>query len=74
MVIRVNDLIPFFQGAQFFSAVTQHLVQCAVREYRATFDIEEADTDLGILENGTEELLARLRAVLHTVAHGSSLQ
>src|SRR6266566_2025246 len=68
--IRVNDLVPFFKVAQLFRGITQHLVQCAVRKNRAAIDIEEADPDLGILEDRAEELLARLHAIFDILVHG----
>jgi hypothetical protein len=54
--------------------VTQHLVQCAVRKNRAAIDIEEADPDLGILEDRAEELLARLHAIFDILVHGLTLK
>ena len=72
--IRVNDLVPFFKVAQLFRGVTQHLVQCAVRKNRAAIDIEEADPDLGILEDRAEELLARLHAIFDILVHGLTLE
>ena len=56
--IGMNDLVPFFQPAQFFLAVTQHLLQCPVCENRVAINIEETNPDLIVLENGAEKLLA----------------
>ena len=49
--IRMNKLVPFFQAAQFLFGITQHLLEGVVRENRTAKNIEEADPDLGILEN-----------------------
>ena len=70
--VRVNDLVPFFKMAKLFPGVTQHLVQCTVRKNRAAIDIEEANPNLGILEDRAEELLTCLHAIVDILLHGSS--
>src|SRR5215469_2029449 len=50
--------VPLLQTAQFFSAVTQHFVQCTIGEMFVGIDLVNADTDLRSFENRTKELLA----------------
>src|ERR1700722_19750530 len=56
--IWVNNRVPSFKVAKLFPGVPQHLVQCPVRKNCAAIDLEETDSDLGILEDRAEELLA----------------
>ena len=81
--VRVNDLVPILQAAQFLLAITQHLLECAVGENRMTINTEEADSDLGILEDRTKKLVAlaqgsrRMRMCAENAVHfprGNCLQ
>jgi hypothetical protein len=45
---------------------SQHLVQCAISVIRPSSNVHDAYPNLGILENRSEELLARLQGFLLT--------
>src|SRR6516225_6168970 len=63
-LLRVNNGVPLLQAAQFFLGVTQHLLQCAVAGEIPAINPEEADPNLGVLENRSKELLACLLILL----------
>src|SRR5215471_14933588 len=63
-VIGVTNFIPLLSAAQFFLAVTEDFMRGTIREVFACLDIEDSNSDLGILENRTEELLVCLPILL----------
>jgi hypothetical protein len=63
-VIGVNNFIPLLGAAQFFRAVTEDFMRGTIREVFTCVDIEDSNSDLGILENRTEELVVCLPVLL----------
>src|SRR5215467_834923 len=57
-VLYRDYCVPLLQTAQFFSGVTQHVVQRTIGEMFVGIDPVNADTDLCSFENRTKELLA----------------
>jgi hypothetical protein len=63
-VIGVNNFIPLLGAAQFFLAVAEDFMHGTIREVFACVDIEDSNSDLGILKNRAEELLVCLPILL----------
>lgn len=62
------DPIPFLNGIQILVGATEHLVQRLIGVTLASVSVENADSDLGALENGSKELLACLQGFLRACA------
>src|SRR6516164_10074476 len=57
-VLFRDDCVPLLQTTQFFSGVTQHFVQCTIREMFVGIDPVDTDANLRSFENRTKELLS----------------
>src|SRR5271170_7035769 len=70
-VVRMDQLIPIAQVAQLRFRVAQHFLKGAVGKGAAVGDAEETDADLGMVEDGAEELSVRLQAGVLLIGHNS---
>jgi hypothetical protein len=60
--------------AHFLFRITEHVLESAVAKNYSAFDAEKTDADLGIVEDGAEELFVEQRAPRDIFAHATSLQ
>jgi hypothetical protein len=72
-IVGMNHLFPVLKVAHFLFRVTQHVLKSAVAKGFSAFNAEKADADLGIIEDGAEELFVQPQASMDSFAHGSSL-